>query len=257
MKNISRLLFWNLWLLPVFADVVNLKDGRQIFCFVESAVTREIRISVSGGIQTIPVDRIESIQFEAPDAGPTSPVQPVPPVAAAPQTVTLPAGTEIAIRTIVRIDSKKADVYKEYAASLDDPIIVNGVAVVPANVNAFLRVSDVRSPGIKRRASLALSLIAITVDGQRVGIETDKVDSSGGSQAKRTAIGSAGGAATGAAIGAIAGGGLGAGVGAGIGAAGGALAGVMTGKGVEIAPETRFTYRLTHPVVITLERSSR
>lgn len=107
------------------------------------------------------------------------------------------------------------------------------------------------------RASLSMTLVAVMVNGQRLTLETGKVDSAAGSQAKRTAVGAAGGAAGGAAIGALAGGGLGAAVGAGVGAAGGAIAGKLTGKGVEIAPETRFTYKLIEPAVITSPESQR
>jgi uncharacterized protein YcfJ len=173
-----------------------------------------------------------------------------PPGRAEAQSITLPTGTEIAIRTIDRIDSKKADLKREYAANLDDPIIVDGVTVAPANTKAFLRVSDVQRAGFARRASLSLSLIAVSINGQRVNVETDKVDSKSGSQAKRTLAGTAVGAGAGAAIGGALGGGAGAGIGAGIGAAGGAVAGKLMGKAVEIAPETRFTYRLMQPVVI-------
>jgi hypothetical protein len=175
-----------------------------------------------------------------------------PPAPAEPQSITLPIGTEIAISTIDRIDSKNADLSREYAASLDDPVVVNGVTVVPAKTNAFLRVTDVKNPKFKR-ASLAISLIAVTVNGQRVEVNTDKVDSQGGSKAKRTAIGGAAGAATGAGIGALAGGGLGAGIGAAVGGATGAGVGMLTGKGVEIAPETRFTYTLKQPAVINYQ----
>jgi uncharacterized protein YcfJ len=164
------------------------------------------------------------------------------------QTIALTPGTEIAVRTIDRINSKKASVSKEYAASLDDPIYVNGVIAVPANANAYLRVTDLKSAGYSRRASMSLSLVAVEINGQRVRVETNTVDSQSGSQAKRTLTGTAAGAATGAAIGGIAGGGVGAGIGAGIGAAGGAVAGKIFGKAVEIAPETRFTYRLTEAV---------
>jgi uncharacterized membrane protein len=176
-----------------------------------------------------------------------------PPVAesAEPPTITLPVGTEIAIRTVSRIESKKANLHTEYPASLDDPIIVNGETVVPASANAFLQVTEVRSPGMTHRASLSLLLIAVMINGQRVMLETGKLDSAAGSQAKRTAVGAVGGAAGGAAIGALAGGALGAAVGAGAGAVGGAIAGKLTGKGVDIAPETRFTYRLIQPAVIT------
>ena len=169
------------------------------------------------------------------------------------QSITLPIGTEIAIRTIDRIDSKKADLKTEYAANLDDPLIVNGVTVAPANTRAFLRVTDVQRAGFSRRASLSISLVAVNINGQRVNVETDTVDSKSGSQAKRTLAGTAVGAGTGAAIGGALGGGAGAGIGAGIGAAGGAVAGKLMGKAVEIAPETRFTYRLTQPLMINYQ----
>src|SRR5580692_6813309 len=163
-----------------------------------------------------------------------------------PQSITLPVCTEIAISTIDRIDSKTADKNKEYAASLDDPVIVDGVEVVPAKASAFLRVTDVKNPKFKR-ASLTLSLVAVTVNGQRVEVNTDTVDSQSGTRAKRTAVGAAAGAGAGAAIGAAVGGGAGAGIGAGVGALGGATAGILARKGVEVASETRFTYRLTQP----------
>jgi uncharacterized protein YcfJ len=173
-----------------------------------------------------------------------------PAMLAQPQSITVPIDTEIAIRTIDRIDSKNADLKREYRASLDDPIIVDGATVVPANTTAFLRVTDKQRSGFKRRASLSISLVAVTVNGQRVEVNTDKIDSKSGSQAKRTATGAAVGAGAGAVIGGLAGGGLGAGVGAAAGGAAGAVGGVLFGKTVEIAPETRFTYRLTQPVVI-------
>jgi uncharacterized protein YcfJ len=174
----------------------------------------------------------------------------VPGAPAQQQSITLPVGTEIAISTVDRINSKKADSRKEYAASLDDAVIVDGVTVIPAKASAFLRVSDIKDAGFSSRASLATSLVAVMINGQRVAVNTDKVDSKSGSQVKRTATGAAVGAGTGAAIGGAVGGGAGAGIGAGVGAAGGAVAGKIFGKAVEIAPETRFTYRLTQPVVV-------
>ena len=265
------LIVWQFGLLAganVFADVVTLKDGRQISGLVESGNTQEIRIKVADQSQVIDVDQVQSIQFgaaspappkaapappkpapappkpaperaaavSAPDAAPPAPAAvpaatapapaaaapslaasappslPAPPAPAAapasavpprptakslppqPGSITLPVGTEIAVRTIDRIDSKKADLNHEYAASLDDPVIVDGVEVVPANANAILRVTEVQSPGLTHRASLSTSLVAVTINGQRVNVETGKVDSKAGSQAKRTLTGTAVGA---------------------------------------------------------------
>ena len=160
------------------------------------------------------------------------------------QSITLPAGTEISIRTIDRINSKKDSAKREYAATLDDPIEVDGMTVVPAQANAFLKVTE-RSKG-----SLSISLAGFMAGGERIAVNTDKVDSHRGSTAKRTAVGAAGGAGAGAAIGAIAGGGAGAGIGAAVGAAAGGIFGHMTAKPIEIAPETRFTFRLEEDINI-------
>lgn len=296
MKSSYLVLIWlcgTLAGMHALADVVTLKDGRQVSGVIESGNTQEVRIQTEGRTETIEVDQIQSIRFGPPDAAPPRPqtsspapsttsarpqpsAPPVPPQPApapavtphpapAPTNsaptpshgVTLPAGTEIAVRTIDRIDSKKADRSHEYAGNLDDPIVVNGIEVVPANAGAILKVVEAQGPGLTHRASLATVLVAVTVNGQRVNIETEKVDSKAGTQAKRTLTGTAVGAGTGAAVGAAAGGGAGAAIGAGVGAAAGTLVGKLSGKGVEIAPETRFTYKLTQPVLINNEGAAR
>ena len=281
-----------------FADVVTLKDGRQVSGLIESGNTQEVRIQTDGRTEVIAVDQIQSIRFGSAEAAPprpqtsAAPAQPAPPSTASPaaapprpqiaaesaaapspspqpapastplpaapsRSITLPAGTEIAVRTIERIDSKKSDHSREYAGSLDDPIVVNGVEVVPANASAILKVSEAQGPGLTHRASLATVLVAITINGERLDVQTAKVDSKAGSQAKRTLTGTAVGAGSGAAIGAAAGGGAGAAIGAGVGAAAGTVVGKLSGKGVEIAPETRFTYKLTQPVTLNPSGASR
>jgi len=234
-----------LYLLPgvvnAFGDVVTRKDGGVMSGQVESGSAREIRVKVDGEMRAIPVSGIQSIQFDPPSA-PAAPAAPV-----VSRGITLPAGTEFAIRTVDRIDSKTASLRREYAASLDDPVMVDGVQLAPAGANAFLRVVEAKSSGLGHRASLAITLVAVVINGERVNVETGKVDSQAGSPAKRTAAGTAIGAGAGAGIGAAAGGAAGAAIGAGVGAIGGAITGKLMGKPVEIAPETRFTYTLTHP----------
>jgi hypothetical protein len=223
--------------------VVTLKDGRQISGQIESGSPREIQIRVDNHAQAIAVDQIQSIQFDPPATAAPAPV--------GAQTVTLPVGTEIAVRTIERIDSKKADLYKEYAVSLDDPVVVNGVTVIPVSSKAVLRVSDLQQRKLKH-SSLSLTLIAVTVSEQRVSVETGSLDSQSGSKVKRTLAGAGIGGGAGAAIGSAAGP-VGAAIGAGAGAATGMIVGAATGRGVEIAPETRFTYKLTQPLVINYQ----
>jgi hypothetical protein len=276
-----------------FADVITLKDGSQVYGVIESGNTQQVHIQTAGHSEVVWVEQIQSIRFGPPDAPPPQPAAPTPTtvttvapaapqpasatappaasrptaIAAAPANVfpaptdahriVLPVGTEIAVRTIDRIDSKNADLSRVYAGSLDDPIIVDGVEVVPANTSAELKVVEAQGPGLTHRASLATVLVAVVIKGQKVNLETGKIDSKAGSPAKRTAAGGAIGAGAGAGIGAAAGGAAGAAVGAGVGAAAGAIAGKLTGKGAEIAPETRFTYKLTQPASINLDEVSK
>jgi uncharacterized protein YcfJ len=267
-KSIVRLFGWLclISVAPGFADTITLKNGKPITGYIEGADTDEVRIKVGAASLPIPLDQIQSIRFDPPTSSgppPTSRVQPVapfnPPVPAQPtqvSNITLPVGLEIAIRTVSRIDSKKADTYTEYEASLDDPIVVGGLQVAPVNGRAIFRVTEIHNAHLKR-SSLSMALVAVFVSGQRVNVKTGDLDSQSGSRAKSTLTGTAVGAGAGAGIGAAAGGGAGAAIGAGAGAAVGTAVGAALGKGVEIAPETRFTYSLTEAVTVNYKGGSR
>ncbi len=190
-------------------------------------------------------------QIQPIQSGP--PASPPAAMPAAPRPVTLPAGTEIHIRTIDEINSKSADEYKEYAASLDAPVQVNGVTVLPAQTRAFFKATDIVKPGLKRRASLSLSLVAVMVSGQRVRVETSKLESKGGPQGTRTGKAAVIGGATGAVFGAIFGGGMGAGIGAAVGAGAGAIASRFFRAALVIPSESRFTYKLTQDAVLAYQ----
>ena len=60
------------YLLPgvvnAFGDVVTIKDGTVMSGQVESGSAREIRVKVDGEIRAVPVERIQSIQFDSPAA---------------------------------------------------------------------------------------------------------------------------------------------------------------------------------------------
>jgi hypothetical protein len=247
-----------------FADVITLKNGSRISGVVESGTTRDIRIRSGGRLQILPIERIESIRFEfdtpvsnsatvaenrptllrADSAAqpPSSPVAATPPAVV--RNPVAPAGTEFVIRTIDRIESKKADTKHEYLASLDEPIAIGGSVLAPINTTAYLKVTGVKNAKVKGRSTLTLQVVALMVDGRRVPVQTEDVGSESGSQGKRTAIGAAGGAGVGAGIGGMAGGAGGAAIGAATGAAAGTAAAILFGQTVKIEPETRFTFRL-------------
>ena len=80
MRRILLLIFWQFGLLAggrLFADVVTLKDGRQISGLVESGNTQELHIKVGDQSQTIDIHQVQAIQFgvslPAPPAAPPPP----------------------------------------------------------------------------------------------------------------------------------------------------------------------------------------
>jgi hypothetical protein len=180
----------------------------------------------------------------------TLPVEPSPPPPAA-DVVTLPSGTEITIRTIDAVDSKKDHLNTEYAASLDGPLPKDGVPVVPAKSTAILRLTEVSQAGkLTGSTSLSLRLVAITINGQRIPVETGDVVSKSASKGKNTALRGLIGGAAGATIGALAGGATGAAIGAAAGAGAGTGSAIFSQKVVKVPSETRLTFKLTKPMAI-------
>lgn len=139
-----------------------------------------------------------------------------------------------------------------FAASLAEPITVEGNTVLPAGTRAHGTIVQAQSAGhVKGGAILALTLDSITVHGQRYSIATREFEETGKGRGKRTAIGGGGGAAFGAIVGAIAGGGKGAAIGALAGGGAGTAGAAFTGKrDISLPAETRLHFKLAEPLSI-------
>ncbi|MDX2269489.1 MAG: YMGG-like glycine zipper-containing protein [Bryobacter sp.] len=156
----------------------------------------------------------------------------------------IPANTTISVSLIETIDSENAKVGDTFRASLQEPIVVNGITRAPKGSDATVRLIDMEKSGkFAGKTGLAVVLDSVTIRGQRVTLETGEVTKTSGSQAKNTALKTGIGAGIGAAIGAIAGGGKGAAIGAGVGGAAGAASQIFTGgKRVKLPSETVLTF---------------
>jgi hypothetical protein len=164
--------------------------------------------------------------------------------------VELPAGTNLVVRMIEAVDSETARVGQTFAASLDQPVMLNGETVIPRGADVSVKLVDSKESGkLTGRAELALSLMSVRVNGRMVDINTQNVNRESSSRGEKTAKVAGGTAAVGAIIGAIAGGGKGAAIGAGAGAAAGAGSQVITqGQTVRIPSETRLTFVLDNNI---------
>jgi len=164
--------------------------------------------------------------------------------------VTVPAGTEIAVRTDQSIDSQSANEGQLYPAEVEQDVAdASGNIVIPKGSQAELTIRSVNGGGgVTGSSEVALGLDSVNVNGNSYRVSTQDVQQQGNSgigKNKRTAEMVGGGAVLGTLIGAIAGGGKGAAIGAIAGAGAGAGAQVLTrGKAVKVPAETTLRFRL-------------
>jgi hypothetical protein len=175
-----------------------------------------------------------------------------PPVTGAPASdgVEIPGGTLLRVRVDQALSTRRNSRGDRFTATLTDPVVVNGEAVLPSGTRLAGHVLVSRpSPRLKGRARLVLALDSFERDGHRYPIATTAASRVSSSHKKRNLAAIGGGAGTGAAIGAIAGGGVGAAIGAGAGAAAGTVGAAVTGKKQVVIPaETVIRFTLGAPV---------
>ena len=243
-------------LLP--ADTLILRNGSTINGKFVSGDSRSIRFSTGSQVNTYDLADIDNLRFDGaataqpPPAPPPPPEAPPPPSAASRPSsgLSIPAGTDVSIRTIDAVDSEHDRRGQTYRASVDQPVIVNGQTVIPRGADAVIMLSDAQQSGkIEGRTVLTLELRSISANGRTYDSTSSTVNRESGSRGSRSAKVIGGTAALGAIIGAIAGGGRGAAIGAGSGAAVGTAAQVMTsGQKVKVPAETLLTFTLQNPI---------
>lgn len=170
----------------------------------------------------------------------------------------LPAGTFVVVRINDKLSSDKNQPGDFFTATLEQPLIANGLVIAQPGQNIAGRVSEaVRSKDGNGTSRLGLELTELSlVDGQQVPIRTQLMEYRRGTSGSRDTGVIIGTTAAGAAIGGAAGGG----VGAGIGAIGGAVAGAIgvmatRARATEIHPESILTFRTIDTIAIATDQS--
>jgi hypothetical protein len=180
------------------------------------------------------------------------------PAAAAPapaqvHSATIPAGTEIKVRTTRTLSTKTLKTGDGFDAVLDEPLTADGHELFPKGAMVMGTVVN-SDPGgrVKGVASLAVALTMLhTADGQMFDVDTSTVTIEANTSKTKDATKVAVGSAVGAAIGAIAGGGKGAGIGAATGAGAGTAVVLGTrGDAAEIPSESVLSFSMTAPLSV-------
>jgi hypothetical protein len=215
-----------------------------------------------------PVDPapVEQAKVEPPPAPEPAPVvtppppppQPEPkPEIPQPRSVTIASGTLLTVRLGETISTERTRQGDSFSATLDQPLVVDGLVIAEKGARVNGRVVDTVEAGrVKGLAHLSLELTSLmTSDGQKIVLRTARFEKEGPSSKTQDTEKIGAGAAIGAIIGAIAGGGKGAAIGAaGGGAAGGGVVAATRGKPAVLPSETKISFRVDQPVTITEKR---
>ncbi len=183
------------------------------------------------------------------------PLPPAPPPA--PRQVTVAAGTLLQTRINESISSAHNMTGDAFTASLDQPLVVDGLVIAEKGARLEGRVVQSDKGGrVKGASAIAIELTRLlTSDGQRVDLQTEVFQKTAAPAGNKDAAKVGAAAGIGAIIGAIAGGGRGAAIGAAAGGAAG-TGGVLATRGdaAQIASETRLTFRLRTEITLAEKR---
>jgi hypothetical protein len=268
--------------LPALADTLVLKSGERVTGYFEGGSARVLKFRIAdGSVKDYDILSVQTIQFgdekataapktapandyvkAAPNTSPSGQPQLAPassrPPANPPSSNaansgwTVPTGSKIVVRMVDNVNSEQNQVGQTFVATLDEPVSVGGVEVVPKNVDVRGRIANINEAGrVAGAAELGLELTQIVVNGIPYSITTSEYQEVGEARGGQTAKRVGGGAAVGAVIGAIAGGKKGAAIGAGVGGGGATAVQVLTkGEKLNIPAETKLEFTLRAPLVI-------
>lgn len=274
----KTLLFLLLFAGLAWGDTLVLKDGTTHNGVVESTTDQYVVFREDGMTYRYSRSEVQSIQFNS--AGNATPQSNndrnnggsddrynqqsnyssnQPAGASISDSIVLPEGTDISVRTDETIDSQDANEGQRFPAEVSEDVLDSaGHVVIPRGSEAELAIRNISSgQGVTGAPELALGLDSVTIEGRPYHVNTEAVTQQGKTglgENKRTSEMVGGGALLGTLIGAIAGGGKGAAIGALAGGGAGAGTQVLTrGKNVKVPAETQLHFRLDRPLHLQRE----
>jgi hypothetical protein len=223
--------------LSLQADTLHLRDGRTLNGQFVSATSTQIRFAVDGNsTQTFPLSSVSNVAFDSAESG----------TRARRGESIVPSGTVVTVRTIDPINSDKSDVGQTFAATLDEPLVVNGRTLAEKGADVKLRVVEVdQQSGLSGSEEISLALDQITVNGSTYKVVSNNAEVAAKNKNSESVKVVGGTAVVGAIIGAIAGGGKGAAIGAASGAGAGAAIQAIRGQRVQIPAESVLDFQVT------------
>jgi hypothetical protein len=208
----------------------------------------------SAGPMVPAASNASSADSKTPATGASLPAPILPSAAppSAPEKITVPYGTLLAVRLTESLSSELNEKGDTFLSDLASPILVNDRVVIPEGAGVKGRVVEAQSAGrFSGRPTLVIEVTHLAYNGNNYDLRSTQYSKEGPSRSVRSAAAIGGGAGLGAILGGILGGGKGAAIGAIIGA--GTGTGVQAaGKGavVQLPAESMLSFRLQTPLTV-------
>lgn len=201
-----------------------------------------------------PSDTGQSATLASPGAtpSPAAPGYAPQPTAAPALNLSVPAGTELAVRINQRIDVKHAAPGEQFSGEIVEPVVRDGATAIPRGTPVRGRIDAAHRRGhFKGSSLLELRLTSMSLNGQSYELDTHDTVRTKKGKGKRTAGFIGGLTGAGMLIGGIASGGVGLAIGAASGAgAGTLLAGTTGNRDIVIPAESVVHFRLADQLVV-------
>ena len=222
------------------ADTLELADGTLLEGDFVGSSNGVIMFNTGDGIEAFPEDQVVGLFLSEGVATAEQMAQ------SNPNSVTVPAGTRLVIRTTDDIDSNRHSAGHRFRGQLEGALVVNGVTAVPRGTFLHGRITQARQSGrMVGSSELAIEFTDLMVDDVLVPISTGELSAQTDGEGARTV----GRTARAAAVGRLIGGSSGARTGARVGAG----ASILTrGASINIPRGTILETTLAAPVTITL-----
>jgi hypothetical protein len=185
----------------------------------------------------------------APANGPAPSSQPGQPPAVS---ISIPAGTELAIRIDQRLSARGSYAGERFNGNVVEPVMNNGTVIIPHGTPVSGRVVEAHHGGhFRGRSVLELRLTGMTLNGYEYPLDTHDTVRTQRGKGRRSAGIIGGMTGAGMLIGGIASGGVGLAIGAAAGAGSGtAIAGGTGNHNLDIPAESIVHFRLADPLVV-------
>ena len=241
MKRLAILLVSALVSGSIFADTIELADGRLLEGDFVGSSNGIIMFNTGEGIEAFPEDEVVGLFFSS---GVETAVELA--ATAASTQITVPAGTRLIIRMSDTVDSSRHSVGHRFRAQLDGAIVIDGTTVLPRGTQLQGQITGQQQA---RRAvgssQLALTFTDVILNDEFIPIATGQLSAQGQSEAGRTI----GRTARAAAIGGLIDGSSGARTGAAIGAGASLL---TSGSSINVPRGTIIETNLSTPLTVNL-----